>query len=153
MKARVFSMVIVMVISLFAYAHAAECVPCPDDDAELSELDKSTIEMNKAVEDLGKKMAELESSMKTLPTTKTVNFDIKPKEIKIETIKEKNDYFSMPILIGLYVVCFIFGGIVFYKIGKTAGRESAIQEIQVSNSQQLWNAYLGSFKGGQTYGK
>jgi len=160
---------ILMVVSLSTYAYAEERVP------QLSTLNKSEQRLKEqaqhektmremfdaveqcenAVRDLGKKAEQPKKEVtaqaaKSLPITAAkAEFTATNKTDLIDLINNM----STPILIGLYVVCFMFGGIIFYGIGKSTGHEKAMNEIRISNSQNLWNEYIKNLCGGQTHGR
>jgi len=170
-------MVVLIVLSLVTIVNAEEVVPyeCANSSANCEMLD-SVKKLERTVARLDAKRATSENmpvfSSKsseemlakvrdTLKRVETINTPqpenaVKPIELvkpiePIKTATEKVSDYTTPILVGLYVVCFIFGGIVFYGIGKSSGHGQAMNEIRISNSQQLWNQYLKSFTGGNIY--
>jgi hypothetical protein len=173
-------MVVLIVLSLVTIVNAEEVVPydCTNSSANCEMLD-SVKKLERTVARLDAKrvvsedipayssksseemLAKVRNTLKRVETMNTpqpenpvnVVSEVKVQPIQTEKSKEKVSDYTTPILVGLYVVCFIFGGIVFYGIGKSSGHETAMNEIRISNAQNLWNQYLKSFTGGQTNGR
>lgn len=143
-------MVVLVVLSLVTIAHAEEVVPYYDSKSS-DEMLATVRKTLRRVETMNKKLDTPQPEISVIPIELVKS--IEPEKIQTEKSKDKATDFATPILIGLYVVCFMFGGIVFYGIGKSSGHGQAMNEIRISNAQNLWNQYLKSFTGGQTNGR
>jgi hypothetical protein len=172
-------MVVLIVLSLVTIVNAGEIVPydCTNSSANcemlgsVKRLERTVARLDakrvvsedipayssKSSEEMLAKVRDTFKKVEAMNTPQAENV-VKPIELvkpiePIKTATEKVSDYTAPILVGLYVVCFIFGGIVFYGIGKSSGHETAMNEIRISNAQNLWNQYLKSFTGGQTNGR